>query len=278
MASTDQRQRGPQRSSRVSGAIDRTATQPHRAGFFFDFDGTLAPIQEDPETVQPVPGVLAPLARLCSLVGRVGVVSARPVEFLRPHFAGLPMTLHGLYGLESSRAGGEVETVPAAVPWIPVVRELTEQARAELPPGVRVEYKRLSVGLHFRSAPELGDQVQAWAERQAARLGLRLQAGRMVIELKPPVQRDKGSVLGEEIGDLACCWYFGDDVADLAAFGALAEREDAGDGFVGVRVAVANPETDSVTGAADLVLDSPAAISALLTEVADAIGEPRDAG
>lgn len=272
MPPTDEIQHGAPWSSRVSRALELTAAEPRRAGFFFDFDGTLAPIQDDPETVRPAPGVLAPLGRLASLVGRVGVVSARPVDFLRPHFADLPVTLHGLYGLESSVPGGDVVTEPAAVPWIPVIRELTDQARAELPAGVLVEFKRLSVGLHYRAEPALGAEVQAWAERQAGRLGLRLQTGRMVVELKPPVQRDKGSVIGEELGELGCCWYFGDDVADLAAFAAVAKREAAGGGFVGVRVAVSNPETgDSVTGEADLVLDSPQAIAALLTEVVEAI-------
>jgi len=260
-------------ASSIADALKATAAEPDRTGFFFDFDGTLAPIQQDPETVQAAPEVLEPLARLATLVGRVGIVSARPVEFLRPQFSAVqPVTLHGLYGLEQSRAGGEVTTEPAAEPWIPVIADLTERARAELPGGALVEYKRLSVALHYRSAPELAADVAAWAEREAGRLGLRVQTGRMVVELKPPVQRDKGSVISEEIGDLGCAWYFGDDVADLAAFGALSAREARADGFTGVRVAVANPETGSaVTGAADLVLDSPKAVSALLTEVVDAI-------
>jgi len=263
----------PRWSSGVSTALDATAEQPRRAGFFFDFDGTLAPIQEDPETVRPAPGIVEPLARLATLVGRVAVVSARPVEFLRPHLATVrPVTLHGLYGLETSRAGDDLITDPDAEPWIPVIADLTARARTELPAGVRVEFKRLSVALHFRAAPELAPQVEAWAAREAHRLGLRVQAGRMVVELKPPVQRDKGNVIADEIGDLTCAWYFGDDVADVAAFDALTQREKAGDGFVGVRVAVANHETGAaVSGAADLVLDSPHAVPALLAAIVAAI-------
>ena len=51
--------------------------------------------------------------------------------------------------------------------------------------------------------------------------GSSVQAGRMVIELKPPVNRDKGMVIGEAIRSAGCAWYFGDDVSDLKAFGAL---------------------------------------------------------
>jgi trehalose 6-phosphate phosphatase len=259
--------------SHVATAIDVTASDPRRCGFFFDFDGTLAPIQDDPETVRPAPGIVDPLAQLATLVGRVAVVSARPVEFLRRHLAPVrPVTLHGLYGLESSR-DGEIVTVEEALPWIPVVADLAERARAELPAGALVEFKRLSVALHYRTAPALATEVETWAAGEAERLGLRLQTGRMVVELKPPVQRDKGSVIGEELDGLGCAWYFGDDVADLAAFHAVTEREKSDAAFTGVRVAVANPETGAaITGAADLVLDSPQAVSELLSEVVAAIG------
>jgi trehalose 6-phosphate phosphatase len=268
----DERSSAPRWSNGVATALEIVSSDPGGCGFFFDFDGTLAPIQDDPETVRPAAGILDPLARLASLVGRVAVVSARPVEFLRRQLAAVePITLHGLYGLESS-SGGETITVDEAVPWIPVVAALTERARAELPAGVLVEFKRLSVALHYRTAPELAADVESWAAREAERLGLRLQTGRMVVELKPPVQRDKGSVIAEELGDLRCAWYFGDDVADLAAFQAVSEREKADAAFTGVRVAVANPETGAaITGAADLVLDSPYAVPELLTAVLAAI-------
>ncbi len=259
---------------RLAAALDATAAGPARCGFFFDFDGTLAPIQDDPETVQPAPGVLEALAELAVAVNRVAVVSARPVEFLRSRFAGVaPITLYGLYGLESSRVDGHVVTEPDALPWIPVIADLAERARAELPAGSLVEFKRLSVALHYRTAPELAGAVEAWAAEQAGSLGLRVQTGRMVVELKPPVQRDKGSVIAEEIGDLGCAWYFGDDVADLAAFAAVEDRASRGDGFVGVRVAVANPETGStVTGAADIVLSFPESVPALLTMILNRVG------
>jgi trehalose 6-phosphate phosphatase len=253
----------------VSRALEVAAERPRECGFFFDFDGTLAPIQDDPESVQPAAGVLGSLGQLVAVAGRVAIVSARPAAFLRSRFASLSgVALHGLYGLERSDAAGEVVTEPEAVPWIPVIAELAERARAELPPQVLVEFKRLSVALHYRAAPELRDEVEAWAERARAEVGLRAQTGRMVVELKPPVERDKGAVIAGELSGLASAWYFGDDVGDLPAFAAVARRQATGDGFAGVRVAVANPETGGqVTAAADIVIDSPAAVPTLLAEV-----------
>ncbi|MEV4816982.1 trehalose-phosphatase [Micromonospora tulbaghiae] len=241
-----------------------------RAGdvvLFFDFDGTLAPVDDDPTAVQPAPNVLSALEALAPHVRRIAIVSARPVDFLRDHLGGLAgIDLYGLYGLEHSHSGGETVTEPAALPWVPTMSELAEQARAELPPGALVEYKRLSVALHWRTAPQLGDLVQEWGRAQAERLGLRAQPGRMVLELKPPVDRDKGMVIGETVRDAGGAWYFGDDVSDIKAFAALRARAAADPDFLGVCVAVANPETGhEVADAADLTLDSPAALADFLT-------------
>ncbi len=250
-------------------AVALTAARAALSGFFFDFDGTLAPIEEDPDAVQPAPGVVEALHRLTRRVRRVAIVSARPVEFLRSRLLGADgIDLHGLYGLEVQRAGRALETEPEALRWAPLMVDLRERASRELPAGVRVEYKRLSLALHYRRAERHREEVERWSREQEARYGLAAQTGRMVLELRPPVERDKGDVVRGEIGDLTCAWYLGDDISDLEAFRALEEREAAGDGFAGVAVAVANPETgDALARAADFVLDSPADVPGLLGEV-----------
>lgn len=249
-------------------AWQATAGRASDTVLFFDFDGTLAPVDDDPTAVQPAPKVLAAIEALAPLVRRVAIVSARPVEFLRDHLGGLAgVDLYGLYGLEHSHSGGETVTEPAALPWVPTMQELADLARAELPPGALVEFKRLSVALHWRTAPQLREVVQEWGEAQAERLGLRVQAGRMVLEIKPPVDRDKGMVIGEVVRDAGGAWYFGDDVSDIKAFAALRARSAADPEFLGVCVAVANPETGhEVAEAADLTIDSPAALGDFLTE------------
>lgn len=245
-----------------------TAGRAAATVLFFDFDGTLAPVDDDPTAVRPAPKVLAAIEALAPVVRRVAIVSARPVEFLRDHLGGLAgIDLYGLYGLEHSHSGGETVTEPAALPWVPTMAELAERARAELPEGTLVEYKRLSVALHWRTSPQLGGAVEQWGRAQAERLGLKVQAGRMVLELKPPVDRDKGMVIDEVVRDAEGAWYFGDDVSDIKAFAALRARAAGDPHFFGVCVAVANPETGhEVAEAADLTLDSPAALGDFLTD------------
>ncbi|GAA2548768.1 hypothetical protein GCM10010435_17940 [Winogradskya consettensis] len=248
-------------------ALRFTASRATETTFFFDFDGVLSPVTDDPDASQPVPSVLGVLEELASRVARVAIVSARPVSFLRSRFGSLEhVDLYGLYGLEVWH-DGDVVTEPAALPWVPAMAELAERAKAELPQGVYVEYKRLSVALHYRTVPHLGGEVERWGHEQAERVGLRIQGGRMVVELKPPVDQDKGMVISDAVLGAGCAWYFGDDMSDIKAFDALRAREAVDPAFFGVAVAVANPETGAeVSSAADLTLDSPEDVARFLAD------------
>lgn len=257
----------PNHPPSIADAWAVTARRASDTSFFFDFDGVLSPVTDDPDASQPVDAVPGVLERLAASVRRVAIVSARPVSFLRSRFASLErVDLYGLYGLEVWHEG-DVVTEPAALPWIPAMADLAERAKAELPPQILVEYKRLSVALHYRTAPQLATDVERWGHEQAERHGLKIQRGRMVIELKPPVDQDKGVVITEGVRDAGCAWYFGDDMSDIKAFDALRAREAVDPDFFGVAVAVANPETGAeVSSAADLTLESPHAVASFLAD------------
>ena len=239
-----------------------------RTAFFFDFDGTLSAIGPDPEKVLPVPDAPEALAELAERSGYCAVVSARPVEFLARQLRAAPgIALHGLYGLEySSDGGATVSTLPAAAPYRPVIDEAA-RAAAEALPGALIEHKGLSCAVHFRTAPELADAAELWAAGYAKEHGLRVQRGRMVVELKPPVERDKGDVVREVLdgpAELVGGWFFGDDLGDRPAFAALAERAGRDPRFEAMRVAVANPEGDPLADLADLMLDGPDEVPGLV--------------
>jgi trehalose 6-phosphate phosphatase len=242
-----------------------------RTAFFFDFDGTLSAIGPDPEKVGPVPGAPEALAELAGRSGYCAVVSARPVQFLARQLHAVPgIALHGLYGLEYSADGGAtVTTLPAAAPYRPVIDEAARAAAAQLP-GALIEHKGLSCAVHFRNTPELAQAVEAWAAGYAKEHGLKVQRGRMVVELKPPVERDKGHVVREVLEDrpeLLGGWFFGDDLGDRPAFAALAERAGREPAFEAMRVAVANPEGDPLADLADLMLDGPDEVPAVVRRV-----------
>ncbi|MBS2963306.1 trehalose-phosphatase [Actinocrinis puniceicyclus] len=256
----------------------RTAARLSEYGFFFDFDGTLAPIQQDPQSVQPAVGVLAALSALAARAAVTAVVSARPVAFLAGRLGAVPgLRLHGLYGLEYSADGGaSVRTSPEAESYVPLIARVVADARAAFP-GALIEDKRLSCALHFRADPDLEPRIDAWAGARAEADGLLLQHGRMVVELKPPVETDKGAVVLRAAAGLAGAWYFGDDLGDLPAFAALDRLVAERPGFHAVRVAVgvAEGRGAALGGRADLLLDAPPRVPLLLDSL---LTEPHGSG
>ncbi len=75
----------------------------------------------------------------------------------------------------------------------------------------------------------------------------------MSVELRPPLDVDKGTVVRSLAEGCSAACYFGDDLGDLPAFSVLADLR--GEGRDTVAVAVLDPESDPRVGAAaDLTL------------------------
>jgi trehalose 6-phosphate phosphatase len=247
--------------STLAALLDPVVSRAPRSGVLFDFDGTLSPIVDDPEAARPLDGAVALLDQLQRRYGLVGVLSGRPVAFLRPL---LPegLVLSGLYGLEVVRDGVYVDH-PNAGAWREVIEDVVRCSGALGPAGMRVESKGLSLTLHYRTRPDLADEVRGWAAAQAARSGLVARPARMSVELHPPIQIDKGTALEALAGDLEALAYVGDDVGDLPAFDAL-DRLATHDVRT-LRVAVASDESPAdLVARADVVLDGTPAVLDLL--------------
>ncbi len=227
------------------------------AALFLDYDGTLAPIVEDPGGARPLPEVPELLARLARRLAVVAVVSGRPVAYLADAL-GRPEGVHlaGLYGMEEIGGDGVLRCDASAEEWRATVADATAALVHEAPPGVEVEPKGLAVALHWRRVPGEADRAREVAAAVVARTGLVAQPGRMSVELRPPVHADKGTVvlrLGARSGVVGC---FGDDVGDLPAFDAVSTLRRAG--ATTVTVAVVDAESPpEVVAAADLVVQGP---------------------
>ncbi len=245
---------------------------PAGSGVFSDFDGTLAPIVEDPSVAVALPGVVDALTQLALHYGRVGVISGRPASFLQANLGGRGLFLSGLYGLELVDADGKVGAIAEAERWRSVVDEVACAADVGLPPGVTVERKGLSVTVHYRR--DLAQQPAAaeWTAAQARATGLALHPARMSYELRPPVKRDKGTVLAEAAEGRRQVCFLGDDRGDLEAFDALDRMAAAG--ATAVKVGVTSAEApEEILERADVVVDGPEGslsfLRALLGDSAD---------
>lgn len=239
---------------------------PSRSAVLTDFDGTLAPVVDDPSAASGLPGSVPVLRALTARYGVVAVVSGRPVEFLRERL-GPGIRLSGLYGLQELDALGQLVVAAEAAGWAPVVAGAVERAVAAL--GDLVEPKGLSLTLHFRTAPWREVEVLAWATAEAERSGLVVRSAKASVELHPPVHADKGTVVTAAASGFAAACFLGDDVGDLPAFDALDRL--AATGLHTVRVGVRTEETPSeLLERADLVVDGPEGALAVLRHLASA--------
>jgi len=252
------------RSAQLSDALERIRAAAPHAGILTDFDGTLAPIVDEPDDARPLDGIPELLAQLAERYALVAVLSGRPVTFLQEW---LPSTvlLSGLYGLEVIRDGVRHDH-PSGGMWREVVDDVATVARSAGPKDMRVESKGLSLTLHYRGHPDLEAEVRELAERQAARSGLSVRAARMSYELHPPIDADKGTALRELANGLDALCFLGDDRGDLPAFAEL-ERLATG-GVITARIAVRSDEApDELLDVADLVVDGPEGALDLLRQL-----------
>jgi trehalose 6-phosphate phosphatase len=257
----------------LPGALEPLCVRPVTSAIFVDFDGTLSPIVDDPASARPLDGVPALLAALATRFGVVAVVSGRPAEFLDAHLGRPPgVRLIGLYGLEEvgQRCGPSVDC-EAVERWRPVMEDLAEVAEREAPSGVSVERKALAFTLHFRGAPDQASWARRFADEHQRRDGIAVQAGRMAVELRPPVAADKGTVVRALVAGCSAACCFGDDLGDLPAFAALSEL--ALGGLAVARVAVVDPDSpDAVANAADVIVEGPRGAMDLLADLMVAAG------
>ena len=251
----------------LSSVTDAFRHRAGEAGLFFDFDGTLANIVDDPDAARPVEGAPELLTELADRFGCVAVLSGRPLDFLA-RYLGPPVVLAGLYGLELQGPDGRRIDHPQGGAWREVVDDVAAHASAHGPEGMLVEPKGLSLTLHFREHPEIEAEVRALAEAAASRSGLELRTAKMSYELHPPIAADKGTALRSLADDLGLIMFVGDDVGDLPAFAALDELAAAG--VETVRVVVDSAElAPELASQADLVLPDPTGVVSLLGALAD---------
>lgn len=254
---------------------------PGKAVVALDFDGTLAPIVDDPEDARAHPGVVPALARLAPRLGSVVVVTGRPAAVAVRYggFAGVPGLEHlvvlGHYGAErwdavsgQVRSAGDHPGVDAARSELPGLLD-----RLGAPPGTSIEDKGRALAVHTRRTADPDAAFQALCAPLAdlaARHGLIVEPGRMVLELRPPGM-DKGVALTGYLRETGASGvlYAGDDLGDLAAYSAVDELRR--NGLPGVLVCSGSEEVAELAARADVVVDGPEGVVGLLAALAEAL-------
>jgi trehalose 6-phosphate phosphatase len=191
---------------------------------FLDMDGVLAPMAPTPDAVVPTARRTAALKAVeARLSGRVAIVSGRTIAEIDRISDHALVSGSGVHGLERRLKDGSIQrkTADAGVAEVMAAFEAFAADR----PGVIVEDKGVSVGLHYRQAPDEARAAQALAVQLQSETGLTLQPGHMVLELKTP-GADKGTAVTAFMQEApfkgASPVMLGDDLTDEYGFEAAA--------------------------------------------------------
>src|SRR5438105_1020909 len=240
---------------------------------FLDYDGTLTPIRDRPEDAVISDSMRKAVRRLAERVSVV-VVSGRGRKVVQELMGFGNLMGDGSHGFDIwSPVGGSIEREEGAS-FEGLLREVEAKLRAELAdiPGALVEPKKSSVAAHFRLVPEeqrprVKEIVDAILSKHPEEL--KVTPGKMVFEIQPKLDWDKGKAmlyLLEALDldrDDVVPVYLGDDITDEDAFRALAGRG------IGIFVGSADdPETAGRTTAADYVLNTIGEVEEFLNRLA----------
>jgi alpha,alpha-trehalase len=207
-----------------------------RPAVFLDYDGTLTPIVAHPDLAVLAPPMRAALERLMGST-TVAIVSGRDVADVRDKVELDGIYYAGSHGLDIVTPAGtraEEEDLAGFDEFLPVLEDAESRLEAAVAAveGAWVERKRFAIAVHYRQTPpHLHDSVRRAVEAVASQFPpLRMSGGKMIFELRPDIDWDKGRALlwllermgldGEDVVPL----YLGDDVTDEDAFAAIGGR------------------------------------------------------
>ena len=235
-------------------ALQAIINSPYDTLIATDFDGTLAPIVEDPAQASADRRAVAALGRLGQYVGKVVVL--------------------GQYGVERWNAVDDEYLLPPEPPAVSAAaKELPEILDSLGLAGARIEDKGRAIAVHTRLLPDPEGalvKLEGRLRELAARHGLVLEPGKKVWEIRAPGM-DKGVALRSIVDETGArqVIFAGDDLGDLSAFRAVRDLSSAG--VAGFLVCSASTEEDALTELSDVIVDGPTGLATWLNELANQI-------
>ncbi|MBU1869152.1 MAG: trehalose-phosphatase [Candidatus Omnitrophica bacterium] len=219
---------------------------------FLDYDGTLTPIVDSPKKAFISKKTKKVLEALIKTPGyKIAVVSGRRLEDVRRKVGLRGIIYVGNHGLEIE--GPKIGySAPVPSGYRLALRKIKKELVDNLSvfKGVFVEDKGLSLSLHFRLAkkeliPKIKTVFHETAILHIAKGYIRIRTGKMVLEVRPALNWDKGKVVLWLMarqkyalnGTPFLPIYIGDDDTDEDAFRALKNR--------GVTVFVGRPKSSA---------------------------------
>lgn len=182
---------------------------------FLDFDGTLVEIAETPDGIYVADDLAHRLEGLSRrLGGRLALVTGRAIADIHGHLGRATIATVGSHGAEFDAAAETVESLSESA--AAAITALADQW-----PRLLVETKPHGVAIHYRQEPGAASAVLTVMDDIAAKDGLAVRHGKMVVELGPP-HANKGAAV-ERLMALppyagTTPIFVGDDVTDEDGF------------------------------------------------------------
>ena len=191
--------------------------------YFFDIDGTLVDLGDDPGGVRLDRELRALIEALhVAAGGAVALISGRAIPDIDALMEGVRLPAAGQHGNERRDAAGQIthHAVPTAqLDW--AYDQLVAAAADRR--GLVLQHKGLSVAVHYRTAPRLGGYVHRLVRSLLPKLDGQycVQEGKRILELKP-AGKDKGAAVQEFMAEAPfrgrTAVFVGDDLTDEYGF------------------------------------------------------------
>lgn len=242
-----------------------------RMALYTDIDGTISPIAATPTDAVLLPGAAEALSAICAHGIRVVAISGRAADDAR-RLVGLPeLDYAGNHGFELMTAKGRVisEDVEAASTSVKAALAEVAALSDALPSGLLIEDKTFTGSVHYRLTrnPEASAIVlKAVLSEISDRHGLLLTEGRLVFELRPRLDINKGVFVMNDVRlqGIRTAAFLGDDITDLDGFRALRVLTEAGELLASASIGVRAPESP-----AQLLIESDVLVEGVTGMVAE---------
>lgn len=206
-----------------------------RVYLFLDYDGVLAPLASTPEKPFIPKEVKALLRRLSEKPEyRIAVISGREIKYIMKKVGLKGIVYSGNHGLQIEGPKIKFEA-PVSRRYRTDLGEIKERLEKGLSSvkGAFVEYKNLSLSLHYRLVGRrdishvkavFGKTVRPYLAKKRVKVN----TGKMLLEVRPPSAWDKGRavlrLLAKERAGRTVPIYIGDDETDEDAFRVLKDK------------------------------------------------------
>lgn len=199
-----------------------------------DIDGTISEIVPTPMEAVVKPEIRDIVEEIANKFEFTGVMTGRSIKNAMDMMKSKKIIYIGNHGLEQFK-NGKIHIEPEVEEYIPVIKKLAESIQKQLVnyECILFQDKELSFTVHYRLCND-GEEIRKRALDAITSIkeskDLKIAEGRKVIEIRPPIGHDKGTILQKFIFDnnIKKIIYLGDDITDVDAFNELNKLRNEG--------------------------------------------------